>query len=129
MAVDGEPGFSLNIGRSRLTLRKADRRVRMPYDGITLDGWGRRYRYSPTIRTIGIALLPVLGAGAVLLALYYLSGYDALFLKFGGREYPLSGDRALLERLRRRIRGRRAGPPDDGRPPPGAGGPRSDESE
>lgn len=111
VAVDGEQGYSLSMGASHLSLRRAERRVKLPYDGTSSGGWGRRYRYGPTLRTLGIALLPVLGVGAVLLALYYLSGYDVMVLKFEGREYPLSGDRALLEKVHRRVRGVGAGRP------------------
>jgi hypothetical protein len=100
LAVDGEDGFSLRLGESGLSLRKGARHVRLPYAKVAPPRWERRYRYGRTLRNIGIVLLVAVGVGAVLLAFYYLSGYDALVLGFGGREYRLSGDRALLEKVR-----------------------------
>ena len=109
LAVDGEDGFSLRLGESGLSLRKDERHVSLPYAKVSSSGWERRYRYGRTLRNIGIVLLVAVGVGAVLLAFYYLSGYDALVLGFGGKEYRLSGDRALLEKVRTAVGKGRAG--------------------
>lgn len=113
LAVDGEDGFLLRLGGSGLALRKGARHVSMPYSEVSSASWERRYRYSPTLRNIGIVLLVAVGLGVVLIAIYYLSGQDALVIGFGGREYQLSGDRPLLEKLRGRILRGKAGVPDD----------------
>jgi hypothetical protein len=112
LTVDGEGGFSLRLGESGLALRKGDRHVSIPYAKITSAGWERRHRYSRTVRNIGIVLLVAVGLGAVLIALYYLTAFDALVLEFGDREYQLSGDRALLERVRSAVGKGRAGVSD-----------------
>jgi hypothetical protein len=109
LAVDGEDGFSLRLGETGLALRKGDRHVSLPYAGVDSAGWERRHRYSRTVRNIGIVLLVAVGLGAVLIALYYLAAHDALVLACGGKEYQLSGDRELLEKVRSRILKGRAG--------------------
>jgi hypothetical protein len=100
LTVDGEEGFSLRLGDFGLSLRKGARHVSMPFAKISFARWERRYRYGRTLRNIGIVLLVAVGLGAVLIAIYYLSGRDALVLGFGGKEYQLSGDRPLLEMVR-----------------------------
>ncbi len=112
LTVDGEEGFSLRLGESGLALHKGDRRVSMPYAKVSSAAWERRYRYSRTLRSIGIVLLVAVGLGAVLIALYYLTSFEALVLVFGGKEYTLSGDRDLLERVQSAVRTGRAGVAD-----------------
>jgi hypothetical protein len=112
IAVDGEEGFSLRFGESGLSIRKGTRHVGMPYARVSSAAWERRYRYSRTFRNIGIILLVAVGLGAVILAIYYLTAFDALVLKHGGTEYQLSGDRALLDRVQSRIMKGRAGAND-----------------
>jgi len=112
LTVDGEDGFSLRLGESGLSLRKEDRHVSMPYSKVSSAAWERRYRYSRTLRNIGIVLLVAVGLGVVLIALYYLTSHEALVLGYGGKEYTLSGDRALLERVQTRIGKGRAGSSD-----------------
>jgi hypothetical protein len=112
LSVDGEEGFSLRLGESALALSKGARHVSMPFAKITSASWDRRYRYSRTVRNIGIVLLVAVGLGAVLIALYYLTASDALVLAYGGREYQLSGDRALLQRVQSAVRKGRAGGSD-----------------
>jgi hypothetical protein len=109
LSVDGEEGFTLKLGESGLLLRKGDRRVSMPYAAISSAGLERRPRYSRTVRNLGIVLLVAVGLGAVLLAIYYLAAHDVLVLLFKGKEYQLSGDRALLDNVRSRILKGRAG--------------------
>lgn len=109
ISVDGEEGFSLRLGETGLALGKGDRHVSLPYARIDSAGWERRHRYSRTVRNIGIVLLVAVGLGAVLIALYYLTAFDALVLASGEKEYQLSGDRALLEKVRSRILKGRAG--------------------
>ena len=109
LTVDGEEGFSLRLGESGLALRKGARHVNMPFAKVSSTRWERRYRYGRTLRNIGIVLLVAVGVGAVLLALYYLSGRDALVLGFGGKEYQLWGDRPLLEKVRSAVGKGRAG--------------------
>jgi len=109
ISVDGEEGFSLRLGESGLALRKGARHVSLPYAKVSSARWERRYRYGRTLRNIGIVLLVAVGVGAVLIALYYLSGRDALVLGFGDKEYQLSGDRPLLEKVRSAVRKGSAG--------------------
>ncbi len=103
ITVDGEEGFSLRMGESGLSLRKGTRRVGMPYARVSSAAWERCYRYSRTLRNMGMILLVAVGLGTVLLAMYYLTAFDALVLKYAGKQYQLSGDRALLDRVKSRI--------------------------
>lgn len=102
----------MKASESHLLLRKGDRQVRMPFSEITSAAWGKRPRYGRALLWMGIALLIAVGFGAVLLAIYYFTGYEALVIAYDGKEYAVSGEHARLEDLQARIRRGRAGSAD-----------------
>lgn len=101
--VDGEKGFSGMMENGALLLRKGPKKVRMPFSEISSVARGRRHRYGRTMFWIGIALLPALGLGAIPLAIYYYSGYDALVIGYHRRKYAISGEGRTLRVIRERI--------------------------
>ena len=86
-----------------ILLRKGPKKVRMPFSEISSVQRGRRHRYGKTMLWIGITLLPALGLGAIPLAIYYSSGYDALVIGYHRRKYAISGEERALRIIRERI--------------------------
>ena len=103
VAVDGEEGFNARLDDGVLELRKGPKRVRMAFAQISSVGRGRRPRYSKTMFWIGIALLPALGFGAVILAIYHFSVQEALIIAYHKRKYALTGDERTLRVVREGI--------------------------
>jgi len=100
VSVDGEEGFNVRLDDGALELRKGPKKVRMAFPEISSFSRGRRPRYGKTMFWIGIAILPALGFGAVLLALYYFSARDALIVGYQKRKFALSGDERTLRIIR-----------------------------
>jgi hypothetical protein len=113
VSVDGEEGFTARLHGTGLVLRKGDLYVRIPPGEVRSAVWSRRDRYPRLLFRIGIVLLVALGLGVVLIALYYLSRYEALVITSGDREYALFGDRAGLEKIQKALRTRRSGAADE----------------
>jgi hypothetical protein len=105
--VDGDKGYVARMGNSALELKKGPRRVSMPFSEITSVSRGKRYRYGKPVLWMGILLLPVLGVGAILVALYLVSGYDVLVICYRRRKYALSGKGAALRRIGEALKRRR----------------------
>jgi hypothetical protein len=103
VGVDGEEGFNARLEDGSLELRKGPKRVRMAFAQISSVRRGRRPRYSKTMFWIGIALLPALGFGAVILAIYHFSVQEALIIAYNKRKYALAGDERTLRVIRERI--------------------------
>lgn len=101
--MDGEKGFSARMDEGALELRKGPKKVRMPFSEIASVARGRRHRYGRTMFWLGVALLPALGLGIILLGIYYQSGYEALVIGYHRRKFALSGDAAALKRIREGI--------------------------
>lgn len=104
VAVDGEEGFSARLEDGALVLRKGPKRVRITFPEMASVSRGRRHRYGRTMFWIGIALLPALGFGAVLLAIYYFSAQGALIIGFRKRKYALSGEEKTMRIIHEGIR-------------------------
>ena len=84
-------------------LRKGPKRVRMAFGEMASISSGRRPRYGRTVFWMGVALLPALGLGAILLAIYHFTARDALIIGFRKRRYALSGDEKTLNIIREAI--------------------------
>jgi hypothetical protein len=100
VAVDGDEGFSVRLDDGALELRKGPKKVRMAFPEITSFGRGRRPRYGKTMFWIGVAILPALGLGAILLAIYHFSSREALIVGYQKRKFALSGDERTLRIIR-----------------------------
>jgi hypothetical protein len=97
--VDGEAGFTVIMKGGKLLLRKDDRHVRIPADAVKGLKRGKRYPYGRLLQWMGIILLILFGIGLILLALYYLSGKDAVFLRYNNIDYELTGGKETLDRI------------------------------
>jgi len=97
--VDGEADFAVILKGGKLLLRKGDRHVRIPADGVRRLQRGKWYPYGRLLQWMGIIFLILFGIGLILLALYYLSGKDAVFLRYSKHDYALTGDKGTLDRI------------------------------
>lgn len=100
VAVDGEEGFLVRLDPGALVLRKGPKRVSMPFGEMASIRSGRRPRYGRTMFWIGVALLPALGFGTILLAIYHFTRQDAIIIGFRKRNFALSGDEKTLGIIR-----------------------------
>ena len=97
--VDGEVGFTVRMDGGKLMLRKGDFHVQIPADKVKGLQRGKWYPYGRLLQQMGIILLIVLGTGIILLLVYYLSGKDAVLLKYRKAEYALTGDKEALDKI------------------------------
>lgn len=97
--VDGESGYTVKMEGGTLTARKGDRHVRIPAQEVKRLQRGKHYPYGRLLQWMGIIFLLLFGIGIILLALYYLSGKDAVFLRYNKLDYTITGDKETLDRI------------------------------